>query len=52
MKSKADIVELLRCNPSADRDTIRDLCRQYHLRGLEPLIREADGDEQGLLPDA
>jgi hypothetical protein len=44
MKSKADIVELLRCNPSADRDTIRDLCRQYHLRGLEPLIREADGD--------
>ena len=42
MKSKADIVELLRRNPSADRDAIRDLCRRYRLRGLEPLIREAD----------
>lgn len=45
MKSKADIIELLRCNPSADRDSIRDLCSRYRLRGLEPLIREADGDE-------
>jgi hypothetical protein len=44
MKSKADIVELLRNNPSADRDSIRDLCRLYRLRGLEPLIQEADGD--------
>ena len=41
-KSKADIVELLRRNPSADRTPIRSLCRQYRLRGLEPLIREAD----------
>ncbi|MFM7519332.1 MAG: hypothetical protein ACKO9B_02545 [Planctomycetota bacterium] len=43
MKSKADIVELLRRNPAADRDRIRGLCRRYRLRGLEPLIREADG---------
>lgn len=43
MKSKADIVELLRRNPAADRDRIRMLCRRYRLRGLEPLIREADG---------
>lgn len=42
MKSKADIVELLRRNPDADRDPIRTLCRQFRLRGLEPLIREAD----------
>lgn len=45
MKSKAHIIELLRYNPSADRDSIRDLCRRYGLRGLEELIREADGDE-------
>ena len=43
MKSKADIVELLRRNPAADRDEIRELCRRYRLRGLDPLIREADG---------
>lgn len=42
MKSKADIVELLKRNPDADRDGIRTLCRGYRLRGLEPLIREAD----------
>lgn len=42
MKSKADIVELLRRNPAADRDRIRAMCRQYRLRGLEPLVREAD----------
>lgn len=43
MKSKADIVELLRHNPSADRAEIRRTCRQYRLKGLEPLLREADG---------
>jgi len=43
MKSKTDIVEILRRNPAADRDRIRMLCRRYRLRGLEPLIREADG---------
>jgi hypothetical protein len=29
----------------ADRGAIRSLCRQYRLRGLEPLIREADAIE-------
>lgn len=42
MKSKADIVELLKRNPDADRAEIRMLCRRYRLSGLEPLIREAD----------
>jgi hypothetical protein len=42
MKSKADIVELLKRNPDADRDEIQMLCRRYRLRGLEPLIREAE----------
>ena len=50
MKSKADIVELLRRNPSFDREIIRSLCRRYRLRGLEPLIREADGDERSSSP--
>lgn len=43
MKSKADIVEVLRANPAADRDAISWLCRQYRLRGIEPLIRDAAG---------
>lgn len=43
MKSSADIVELLRRNPSADRAGIRALCRRYRLKGLDRLIREADG---------
>lgn len=43
MKSKADVVEVLRRNPGADRGHIREVCRRYRLRGLEPLIREADG---------
>lgn len=42
MKSKADIVELLKRNPDAEREPIRKLCRHFRLRGLEPLIREAD----------
>ena len=42
MRSKADIVELLRRNPAADRDHIRGMCRQYRLEGLDPLIHEAD----------
>jgi hypothetical protein len=32
----------LKRNPDADRDEIQMLCRQYRLRGLEPLIREAE----------
>ena len=41
LKSKADIVELLRRNPDADLTAIRAVCRRYRLRGLEALIREA-----------
>jgi hypothetical protein len=41
-KSKADIVEVLKRNPEADRGEIKTLCRRYRLRGLGPLIREAD----------
>jgi ribosomal 50S subunit-associated protein YjgA (DUF615 family) len=41
-QAEADIVELLKRNPDADRAEIRMLCRRYRLSGLEPLIREAD----------
>ncbi len=40
-KSRADIVELLSRNPDADVAAIRDLCRSWRLRGLDPLIEEA-----------
>lgn len=40
-KSHADIVELLACNPDADTAMIRQLCRQWRLPGLDPLIEEA-----------
>jgi hypothetical protein len=43
-KSHADIVELLSRNPDADRAAIRDLCRTWRLRGLDPLIEEAAGE--------
>ena len=42
-KSRADIVELLSRNPDADVAAIRDLCRNWRLRGLDPLIDEAMG---------
>lgn len=42
-KSRADIVELLSRNPHADMTAIRDLCRSWRLRGLDPLIDEAAG---------
>jgi hypothetical protein len=40
-KSRADIVELLSRNPDADTAAIRDICRNWRLRGLDPLIDEA-----------
>ena len=43
-KSRADIVELLSRNPDADLAAIRDLCRSWRLRGLDPLIEEATGE--------
>jgi hypothetical protein len=36
-------VELLSRNPDADVAAIRDLCRSWRLRGLDPLIEEAMG---------
>ena len=40
-KSKADIVELLTCNPDLDLDEVRSVCKRYRLAGLEELIAEA-----------
>jgi hypothetical protein len=40
--SKSDIVELLRRNPEADLDSIREACRRYRLRGLDALLQELD----------
>lgn len=40
IKSKADIVELLRRNPEADLGVIRETCAGYRLRGLEDLLDE------------
>ena len=43
-KSRADIVELLSRHPDADLAAIRDLCRNWRLRGLDQLIEEAMGE--------
>lgn len=40
-KSKADIVEILKCNPETDLDAVRRLCAGYRLPGLEELIAAA-----------
>ncbi len=40
LKSKADIVELLKRNPDADLDEIRNVCTRYRLHGLEEVIQE------------
>jgi hypothetical protein len=40
--SKSDIVELLRRNPEADLDSIREACRRYRLRGLDAVLQELD----------
>lgn len=45
LKSKADIVEVLKRNPELDLDEVRKLCRRYRLRGLEELIAEARGGD-------
>lgn len=39
-RARADIVELLRRNPEADLEKIRDTCRRYRLRGLEAVLDE------------
>lgn len=40
--SKSDIIELLRRNPEADLDAIRETCRRYRLRGLDAVLQELD----------
>lgn len=39
-KSRSDIVELIRRNPEADREEIRQLCKSYRLRGIDTVLRE------------
>ena len=41
-RSHADIVELLRRNPDADLEQIRETCRRYRLKGLDRLLDELD----------
>lgn len=41
-KAKADIVELLRRNPGADLNEIRNVCQRYRLRGLTTLLQELE----------
>ena len=41
-KAKAYIVELLRRNPEADLEAIRETCRRYRLRGLDAILEELD----------
>lgn len=40
LKSKVDIVELLRRNPDADLSAIRKVCDQCRLKGLEEVLAE------------
>jgi hypothetical protein len=40
LKSKADVLELLKHNPEADIQAIRATCRRYRVRGLAEILRE------------
>ena len=40
LKSKADILELLRHNPAADLHDIMTTCQRYRLHGLEEIMAE------------
>jgi hypothetical protein len=40
LKSKADILELLRRNPDANLDDIRAVCKRYRLHGLKDVLAE------------
>jgi len=42
IRSKADIAELLRRNPEADLDVIRETCRSYRIGGLDEILQELD----------
>ncbi|BCX48503.1 conserved hypothetical protein [Haloferula helveola] len=40
LKSKSDILELLRRNPEIDVEEIRETCRRYRLEGLDEILKE------------
>lgn len=40
--SKSDILELLRRNPEADLEAIREICRKYRLVGLDAVLEELE----------
>ncbi len=40
LKSKADILELLKRNPDADLKEVSDACKRYRLQGLDEIIDE------------
>jgi hypothetical protein len=42
MSSKSDIIELLRRNPEADLEAIRQTCVRYRLRGLAAILKELE----------
>lgn len=44
LKSKADIVELLRRNPEVSPDSIRSTCSKYRLRGLDEVLEDLQRD--------
>jgi hypothetical protein len=41
LKSKADVVELLKRNPGADLNEIRTLCDKFRLPGLQEIVKDA-----------
>jgi hypothetical protein len=40
LKSKADVLELLKRNPETDVDDIHTACRRYRVGGLDEILRE------------
>jgi len=40
LKSKADVLELLKRNQETDVDAIRNACSRYRIRGLDEILRE------------
>lgn len=42
LKSKADLVELLRRNPDADFESLRKTCASYRLPGLDEVLAELE----------
>ena len=40
LKSKVDVLELLKRNPETDLDEIRNVCRRYRISGLDAILQE------------